>query len=256
MKSTLTKTAAAALLSAALVPAFAAINTIDDTAELFAIVVDESVGSYTLDLGITFADFVAGALTHGYTFSKATGPVYGSFSSADADPTDGSAFAGTRWMILAVDSEGFSAMDFHYLTTTNGGGAPGIDLTGFETGAASMGSNFVAGVSVLPTHSSTANGENFAAVGESAAFKEADWFGTFGLYAGNKIGETSPIYSLSSADGSTLDVIKFDGKASFDGTTFAYQSTAPLNPVPEPETYALMLAGLGALAVAARRRKR
>ncbi len=46
------------------------------------------------------------------------------------------------------------------------------------------------------------------------------------------------------------DVIQING-----GATGAIGSTTVMTPVPEPETYALMLAGLGAMGFVTRRRK-
>lgn len=45
------------------------------------------------------------------------------------------------------------------------------------------------------------------------------------------------------------------GKVASDAFAATYQLNSQLAPVPEPETYALMLAGLGAVAFVARRRK-
>jgi len=55
--------------------------------------------------------------------------------------------------------------------------------------------------------------------------------------------------TITAAAGGTLDTltIQTPGKIAFE--------IAVANPVPEPETYALMLAGLGAMAFVARRRK-
>lgn len=45
------------------------------------------------------------------------------------------------------------------------------------------------------------------------------------------------------------------GDLDYDDNSFSFTNVATLQPVPEPETYAMMLAGLGLLGVVARRRK-
>lgn len=72
--------------------------------------------------------------------------------------------------------------------------------------------------------------------------------------------------SGSIADNGTMTFVGIDGTGSpdfkltlfgsVDGTRAAYSGELTVAPVPEPSTYALMLAGLGAVAFMARRRKK
>jgi hypothetical protein len=69
-------------------------------------------------------------------------------------------------------------------------------------------------------------------------------------------GSTSFNVSTLVHQGSTVDfVLGANGNDYTDSTRFTATIASVTAPVPEPETYAMMLAGLGLLGVAARRRK-
>jgi hypothetical protein len=63
------------------------------------------------------------------------------------------------------------------------------------------------------------------------------------------------IFSTSSGPLSNLSKLNFAFGGADHFTAFSFSSAASAAPIPEPETYAMMLAGLGLLGFAARRRK-
>lgn len=66
------------------------------------------------------------------------------------------------------------------------------------------------------------------------------------------------VYSSPTCLKKTTDVTEcgtsFDARTEFGSTPFVFRTVTP--PIPEPQTYALMLAGLAAVGLAARRRRR
>ncbi len=242
--------ALAAALSVAIAPAFAKISFTDDTSEIFALVFNDDLGSYSLDLGITLGDFKAGAITAGYSFAANIGTAYPS------------AFAGqtVSWGLIAVDADGFSGSEFSMLIGGSNGFTPPANFVNWEQAAATMG-GFALTLSSKdsgPTgHFQAVNGDEFSAKGEVSQYTDNVFIGSLGYPIGNAVGTSTPLFLLSSADNTTLDIQKFQGLASFDGQTFRYASTVvPPPPIPEPGTYALMLAGLVGLSAVVRRRIR
>jgi PEP-CTERM motif len=236
-----------AALSAALAPAFAAVNNLNtDAAELYIVVFNDDVGSYTLDLGVTLGEFKAGAVTAGYTFSRTVGSAFPDFG---ANPVS--------WGLQADSVDGaFSGSEAAMLTTTIGGGAPSSNFVNWEQSVFVMG-QFAQQINVLGSHFTQANGDQFSAKGEAGHYTEQVYIGSLGFGIGNAAGASSPLYLLSgAADNATLLSQKFVGTAVFEGRTFTYTSNIVSPPIPEPGTYALMLAGLAGVVGFARRRSR
>jgi len=188
----LKKLAAALALAAAGAPAFAAIDT-SNNSELFAVVWDETVGSYTMDLGISLNTFLANASTAGYGFSAAVGGAFAQYTAADTNLADGTATSGTRWALFAVDSESFGdPTDTRYLTTANGAGVPPTVTNGTLNTIVPQLATFAADASQTGTHGVAVanNGNSFNPSGSLGTFVESTYFGNpaLGLNAGNLLG--------------------------------------------------------------------
>lgn len=164
--------------------------------------------------------------------------------------------------LLAASLPSYAATDF--------GGGP-LDLS---SGNAIFGRNDAIGTFMdtytftLPTVSFLISGTaSTAAVGD----RDLDFSSIFiskslspntsvATFAGNLSGNENEFYSLLSTmlPAGSYDLIvngvnSLD-RASYAGT-LAISATAPVTPVPEPETYALFLAGLGAVGLCVRRKK-
>lgn len=73
------------------------------------------------------------------------------------------------------------------------------------------------------------------------------------------IGAYCPFVSVGTSFSGIAHSVVFGGTANaivFDDVTFGIGTTPPAAPVPEPETYAMLLGGLGLLGVMARRRQK
>jgi hypothetical protein len=223
--------------------------------ELFMTVLD-AVGqkSYTLDLNLTMNDFLSGVAANA-SYNYAADANMTSFLSTAAGPL--------VWAIGAMDAFGANASDYHrYISTastinlastvTNDKlkllGARGAELLG-DTNA-DIGGN----ASLIVIDPSR------LAYADSASWG-SNWGGAANFTATGAIGDSMNLYLARQSSGafaarnspSIYQALSFNGNA--------YQATLDMSgnlqvaAVPEPETYALMLAGLGLVGFMARRRK-
>lgn len=254
----LKKLAAAAAL-ACTAPAFAAINISDTNAELFAMVWDENHATYFIDLGVSVGSL--SALNGQLSFAVA-GPAWSDYLAADGNLADYEPFQGTRWAIVAVDFddqltyEAGLPGDVNLYTTTQDSMLPRITNEGVETTLNltwRQSSNFDQRGGDLNV---AANTSGTVLVGDEAHFLE----NTQPLRIGNAIGTSSASLFTCSYSGfrDFVDpalcaaVTNARGQAvtvGFDGQAFTVTA------VPEPGTYAMLLAGLGAVGFMVRRRR-
>ena len=275
-----TLAAAAALVLAA--PAFAAIAPgLSGNGELFLNVYDSATQvSYAFDTGVFMDDFFAqGQAESGahLSFGVAALPLYQTFRSLAVT-------SNLQWSVVAIDSTGSTAPGLQRLFSTvkTGDEAKVANQTNANlTNGFAAANNFYGSVNGLTlknlgqsTHVATATDQtNFAINGNSYSLS------TDGLSYYGKSGGLTPTYNGTAPynAGNALNVAaSFDyvtrsgstgtnkvvvdvfnntqntGAWSFDGSTLQYNLAAA---VPEPESYALMLAGLGGLLMMARRRR-
>ena len=122
-----------------------------------------------------------------------------------------------------------------------GGAANGIDLTGLTLGVYNAAGSQVFSASIPQTY---AFADTFTGAGNSGF--------VFGL-TGASVAQLASVFSSNLRVGLTASAANATG--GFE-TFFVGNAATVVTPVPEPETYALMLAGLGALGFVAHRRRR
>ena len=222
--------------------------------ELFMTVLD-AVGqkSYTLDLNLTMNDFLSGVAANA-SYNYAADANMTSFLSTAAGPL--------VWAIGALDTAGATATNTYRFITT----ASVIDSTNTLTNLKLkdlQGSNKLLGDANADIGDATSlivNDISRLAYADSSAWGD-NWGGTANFIATGAIGDSMDLYLLRQSSGafaarfspSIYEALNFNGNA--------YQATLDMSgnlqvaAVPEPETYALMLAGLGLVGFMARRRK-
>jgi PEP-CTERM motif len=254
MKLKVLAAAAAVLCSAS---AFASINTNDADSELFIIVWDEAKATYVQDLGLTLGTLLSQDVATSWNFTVAGSANFEAYAAEDGNLNDFMPFEGTRWAVIAVDTNDnflFDGKDRNYLTTTTGNALPPTAAQALTTTQEGMGA-FVANQQQNGLGLDVAlNKDSFNKVGnEQAHYIE----GNFSVIsAGNAIGKDAAKLSFCSWDIS-LDKVPclsknsagLDMGASFDGTSISVTA------IPEPGTYALLMAGLATVGFMVRRRK-
>jgi hypothetical protein len=279
------KTLAAALVTAFAVPAALAAIAPGTTGngELFLSVFDDAAKlSYTLDLGVTQNDFFTnGQKEIGAKFSWAVNDA--AFTSFLGQVSA----SNLQWSVLAIDSTGGTAKGAYRLFNTVRAGDEGLVSTTnnakfFNGMGTSQAGTFFNAINTTGTHGTPGVPLDYAVNGSSVnADSDAGnayyGNGSVGLSTtlngntpfnmANVVGTASSFYYLtrSGADqNAAVAVDQFNNsqkQASFllsaaPGLAGAssYTLTYALAPIPEPQSYALMLAGLAIVTSIARRR--
>lgn len=261
---------AALALSAATVPAQAAMTFAPsgDSSMILTLLDFNSNISATFDLGYsytTFQDLVTGASATGtYTFDLASGDYADAWSTywGTASATT------TKWAIYAADGSG-NGLNSRGIISTYKSGGNYVSSNGLQTSIANFNA-YMTNNNGAGNHGSVDNGASVVTTNLSVAYAGGAAYGSTGLINGrghvsmDNLGTTmTVVQNLMGATQASVPSFATLGNA--DGNyTFNMASTGVLTfsvpvavttPVPEADSYAMLLAGLGVVGLVARRRK-
>ncbi|MDP3584417.1 MAG: PEP-CTERM sorting domain-containing protein [Thiobacillus sp.] len=230
--------------------------------ELFMTVLD-SVGqqSYTLDLNITMDDFLAGVAANA-SYSYAADANMSSFLSMVAPANQ----SGLTFAIGAMDATGSTTTNYYRNITT----ASTIDLGNTVTNTnlkqlSTNGDQFVADANSLigAGNSLVVTDPGIVAYAGSALWG-SNWGSAFNGVSTGLIGDDLGMYVLRQSSGtfaarnsaSIYEALAFNGNQYMANLDMNGNLMIAAAPVPEAETYAMMLAGLGLVGFMVARRRR
>jgi hypothetical protein len=257
---------AALALSTASLSAHAAMDTATATGNgSFVLSVwNADLGSATFDLGYNYDSF-AGLVSQG-AFNLAAGDYAGAWSFISSTSS-----APTYWAIFAGDNVGSAraAGSRGFFTTANStDGMSQLSATGSVTNVLGNMDIYIGAANNVATgnHNSVANGANTSTLTSDSGAGSASAYGT------GKAGAAGPIAiaELNQSQqmlqiltqGTSAPTASFMANSTGINYTFTLSSAGLLSvgpnvtiPVPEADSYAMLLAGLGVLGLVARRRK-
>ena len=276
------KALVAALALVAAVPASAAINPASSGNSSFVLSVwDEANNvSASFDLGIDYSQFsIAANATQTAGSPWANSGVTASGTSFSWDLTTGdyaaawSSFtsvanvAGAKWVVTAADNLGTGAGSRGYITTYTGAPFAAFNTNGLVAAVGQFNlytDNLGTNESLAQNHTTALNGANTAVNGK-LSYSPVYYFGGRNLgtgpmsigTVGSSLGVVQTVTGANAVSQVTNTIYSnANGISTFTLTSngqLAY--SAAVAAVPEPETYAMLLAGLGFMGFVARRKQ-
>lgn len=237
-------------------------SKIGDSSLILTLIDNSNSISATFDLGYSYSSFAESLVT------APAGPNLvwdlagnANYAAAWSSFTSTANLAGSHWAVFAGDNNGTGAGAKGMIVTYTSLPAQTVLTTELSTQLAGM-DVYIADNASLGNHASVAAGGNTTVLG-------TEWAGQSGAYNANgMVGNKGPV-TWGSFDQS-LGVVKFTSAASvgarvasdvyanqFGASQFKLGSNGQLvftAPVPEADTWAMLLAGLGLMGFIARRR--
>lgn len=162
--------------------------------------------------------------------------------------------SGSVFMVIAADVTGTSYETQHYMTTVANAGNLGTVTNGKISAFPSV-AEFIVGSNAQGNHQSVENGANIS--GDALSYQgskfDTNWAAN-GAIAVGALDTTLSFYDLVGVAAGGRGSAAIAVTATEIGA-FNMSSNGILTAVPEPETYAMLLAGLGLVGAVARRRR-
>ncbi len=238
--------AVTALAAASATPALADIQVLTGGASELFFVLGNDKGSFLLDTGIT-VNALKSASFAGYSQNLTALTGFSSFAAGTTPLWGLAVFDGTG-------TAGFSQLELVSTFNTGLASSAQISNSTFKSSVFNQTGSVAQSAVTTGTHISQANGSSYNPVGTAGYFGSPFFNLAQGSnQIGNTVGTTSTLIDWKPNATSSLakvpNTVMAGYTASFDGATLTITS-----PVPEPSSYAMLLAGLAAVGFIARRR--